>query len=102
MLTSRTSEIADIVSRFSPAQACRQLVALAEQRGTDDNLSVQVVQINEVEKVALYRGVAMYQEAADPTTKYELRPGQILATVFRSLRPSAGRDGDAYSRRWTF
>ncbi len=79
------SEIADIVSRFSPAQACRQLVALAEQRGTDDNLSVQVIQINEVEKVAFYRGVAMYQESADPTTKYELRPGQTLDNRFLIL-----------------
>jgi len=79
------SEIADIISRFSPAQACRQLVALAEQRGTDDNLSVQVIQINEVEKVALYRGVAMYQESADPTTKYELRPGQTLDNRFQIL-----------------
>ena len=85
------SEIAEIVSRLSPAQACRQLVALAEQRGTDDNLSIQVLQINNVEKVALYRGVAMYQESADPTVKYELRPGQtldnrfvILETVSRS------------------
>ena len=72
------SEIADIVSRLSPAQACRQLVALAEQRGTDDNLSVQVLQINEVEKMAYYRGVPMYQESSDPTTSYELRPGQTL------------------------
>ena len=79
------SEIADIVSRLSPAQACRQLVALAEQRGTDDNLSVQVLQINEVEKVALYRGVAMYQETADPTTKYALRPGQVLDNRFQIL-----------------
>ncbi len=79
------NEIADIVSRYSPAQACRQLVALAEQRGTDDNLSVQVVHINEVEKVALYRGVPMYQETADPTTKYELKPGQVLDNRFQIL-----------------
>jgi serine/threonine protein phosphatase PrpC len=72
------NEIADIVSRYSPAQACRQLVALAEQRGTDDNLSVQVVQINDVEKFSYYRGVPMYHEAADPTTGYELQPGQVL------------------------
>jgi serine/threonine-protein kinase len=79
------SEIADIVSRYSPAQACRQLVALAEQRGTDDNVSVQVLQINEVEKVTLYRGVPIYQESADPTTKYELRPGQVLDNRFLIL-----------------
>ncbi|MGD0884258.1 MAG: protein kinase [Thermodesulfovibrionales bacterium] len=76
------SEIADIVSRTSPAQACRQLVALAEQRGTDDNLSVQVLQINDVEKITYYRGVAMYQEPSDPTTQYELRPGQTLDNRF--------------------
>jgi serine/threonine-protein kinase len=72
------TEIADIVSRYSPAQACRQLVALAEQRGTDDNLSVQVVQINEVEKFSYYRGVPMYHEASDQTAGYELQPGQVL------------------------
>jgi serine/threonine protein kinase/sulfur transfer complex TusBCD TusB component (DsrH family) len=79
------SEIAEIVFRLSPAQACRQLVALAEQRGTEDNLSVQVLQINEVEKVALYRGVAMYQETADPTTRYEVRPGQVLDNRYQIL-----------------
>src|SRR5208283_3770549 len=70
------SEIAEIVSRLSPAQPCRQLVALAEQRGTDDNLSVQVLQITDVEKMSYYRGVPVYDEPADPTTGYELQPGQ--------------------------
>ncbi len=79
------SEIADIVSRLSPAQASRQLIALAEKRGTTDNLSVQVLQINEVEKVEYYRGVAIYQERADPTTRYELRPGQTLDNRFLIL-----------------
>ncbi len=76
------SEIADLVSRLSPAQACRQLIALSEQRGTQDNLSIQILQINEVEKVAYYRGVPMYQETADPTARYELRPGQTLDNRF--------------------
>ncbi len=79
------SEIADIVSRFSPAQACRQLIALAEQRGTDDNLSVQVIQINDVEKLAYYRGVPMYQEREDMTSRYELRPGYTLDKRFLIL-----------------
>src|SRR5208337_2365042 len=79
------SEIADIVSRFSPAQACRQLIALAEQRGTDDNLSVQVIQINDVEKMAYYRGVPMYQEREDLTSRYELRPGYTLDKRFLIL-----------------
>ncbi|MGO9013565.1 MAG: protein kinase domain-containing protein [Dissulfurispiraceae bacterium] len=79
------SELADIVSRFSPAQACRQLIALAEQRGTDDNLSVQVLQINDVEKMAYYRGVPMYQEREDLTSRYELRPGYTLDKRFLIL-----------------
>src|SRR5512135_1278551 len=76
------SEIADIVSRYSPAQACRQLVALAEQRGTDDNLSVQILQINDVEEISYYRGTPMYYKPADPTTGYELQPGQTLDDRF--------------------
>src|SRR5271157_1389753 len=72
------NEIADIVSRLSPAQACRQLVALAEQRGTLDNVSVQVLQINDVEKFSYYRGAPMYQEPTEPAARNELQPGQTL------------------------
>jgi len=76
-------EIADIVSRFSPSQACRQLVALAEQRGTDDNLSVQVLQIDEVEKFSYYRGVPVYHESkTDPTAGYDIQPGKTLDNRF--------------------
>jgi len=76
------SEIADIVSRLSPAQACRQLVALAESRGTDDNLSVQVVQLADVEKMSYYRGVPMYHEQAPEPEGYELQPGKTLDDRF--------------------
>jgi serine/threonine-protein kinase len=76
------SEIADIVSRLSPAQACRQLVALAESRGTDDNLSVQVVQLADVEKMSYYRGVPMYHEQAPEPEGYELAPGKTLDERF--------------------
>lgn len=76
------SEIADIVSRLSPAQACRQLVALAEQRGTDDNLSIQVLQMNDVEEISYYRGVPTYHKPAEPPTGYDLQPGQTLDSRF--------------------
>lgn len=75
-------EIADIVSRLSPAQACRQLVALAEQRGTDDNLSVQVVHITGVEELSYYRGVPTYHKPSDSTSGYDLQPGQTLDDRF--------------------
>jgi serine/threonine-protein kinase len=76
------AEIADIVSRLSPAQACRQLVALAEQRGTDDNLSVQVIQITDVEELSYYRGAPMYHKPAEQQQGYELQPGQTLDDRF--------------------
>ncbi|HEY6837390.1 MAG TPA: protein kinase, partial [Geobacteraceae bacterium] len=75
-------EIADIVSRHSPAQACRQLVALAESRGTDDNLSVQVLQVNDVEKMSYYRGLPVYHEPTSQPAGYDLRPGQTLDDRF--------------------
>jgi serine/threonine-protein kinase len=76
------SEIASVVSTLSPAQACRRLSALAEQKGTDDNLSVQVLRIDDVEKISYYRGIPIYDEPKDPTTRYELRPGQTLDDRF--------------------
>ncbi len=79
------TEIADIVSRFPPAQACRQLVALAEKRGTEDNVSVQVVQVDAVEEVNYYRGVPVYREPAAPPPTGDLRPGDLLDDRFLIL-----------------
>ncbi|GFO57000.1 hypothetical protein GMSM_40070 [Geomonas sp. Red276] len=77
------SEIADIVSRLSPAQACRQLVALAENRGTDDNLSIQVLQITDVEKISYYRGLPVYHEpVVEENVGYEIQPGKTLDDRF--------------------
>lgn len=76
------SEIAEIVMRLSPAQACRQLVALAEKNGTDDNLSVQVLLINEVEKKSYYRGLPVYHEPAPTPAGYDIQPGQTLDDRF--------------------
>jgi serine/threonine protein phosphatase PrpC len=75
-------EIAEIVMRLSPAQACRQLVALAESRGTDDNLSIQVVNITEVEKMSYYRGLPMFHEAPPEATGSDLQPGKTLDDRF--------------------
>ena len=82
MLMSQTARSPISYPVFLRPRLAGSLVALAEQRGTDDNLSVQVLQINEVEKVSYYRGVPMYQETADPTARYELHPGQTLDDRF--------------------
>ena len=76
------SEICDIVSRYSPAQACRQLVALAEQRGTDDNVSVQVLQVDDVETIGYFRGAPIYHKPAEPQTTVDVRPGDTLDDRF--------------------
>ena len=41
-------EIAEIVQNTTAAAACQELVALALDRGTDDNLSVQVIKVVEL------------------------------------------------------
>ncbi len=80
-------EIGDIVNRFAPAQACRQLVTLAEQRGTEDNVSVQVVQIDEVEEIGYFRGIPIYHKPiqtpdAPKPTLGEVKPGELLDDRF--------------------
>ena len=75
-------EICDIVGRFNPGAACRQLVALAEQRGTEDNVSVQVLNVDAVEAVGFYRGVPMYHKPAEAATGGDLQPGQLLDDRF--------------------
>ncbi len=57
------SEIAGIVTVQAPADACRQLVALALERQSTDNLSVQIVRIAEIGKENAMQtpNVAWYQ-----------------------------------------
>jgi serine/threonine-protein kinase len=75
-------EICDIAGRYAPGPACRQLVALAEQRGSEDNVSAQVVQIDEIEAVGYYRGVPMYRAPAEKPVSGEFDAGQLLDDRF--------------------
>ncbi len=45
-------EMCSIVCRHHPYDACKELVALAEKRGGDDNISLQLIEIRDWEKVA--------------------------------------------------
>jgi serine/threonine protein phosphatase PrpC len=72
-------EIQDTVSRATPAQACRQLVEMAEQRGTDDNLSIQVIAIEEVPELVHFRGATRYKE---PPARGDSEIGQVLDDRF--------------------
>jgi serine/threonine-protein kinase len=87
-------EMREIVSRNHPYDACRELVALAEKRGSDDNISLQMIEIRDWEKVeqavassraaTISPGVAKKTAgagAAAPATTAasgELAPGMLL------------------------
>src|SRR6185312_9017043 len=55
-------EIYDIVCKNPPDEACKRLIDLATKRGGDNNLTVQVIGIEGVERLSYYRGVPMYQK----------------------------------------
>jgi serine/threonine-protein kinase len=78
-------EFCDIAGHYSPDEACQRLVALAEKRQTDDNISVQVIQINEVERVHYYRGTPYYVKDKGTLVSNELQPGQILDNRFEII-----------------
>jgi serine/threonine-protein kinase len=45
-------EMREIITRSHPYDACRELVALAEKRGGDDNITLQLIEVRDWEKVA--------------------------------------------------
>lgn len=75
-------EICEIATHASPEDACRELVALAERRGTDDNLSVQIAAIDRVEQLMYYRGLPIYHEP-ESSMSHELEIGQVLDGRFQ-------------------
>jgi serine/threonine-protein kinase len=76
-------EIQDIVNRQSPQDACKALVALAERRGADDNLSVQVIGIQAIERLSYYRGLPTFQKESRAVMGSELEVGQVLDGRFK-------------------
>lgn len=98
-------EIADLVTRYEPEEACRRLIAMGENRKTEDNLSVQIIRIDRVEQISYYRGTTIYTEAVNSMSQ-EIQPGQILderfeitevisrsgmATIFKALDRATGK-----------
>jgi serine/threonine-protein kinase len=78
-------ELRDSVNRMPPADACDYLVRLAEKRGGQDNISVQVVRIESVPRVGYYRGAVAYSApaaTAAPATQ-DLAPGSLLDERFQ-------------------
>ena len=76
------NEIKDYVSRMPPSAACEQLSQLAEKRGSEDNISVQVLRVENVQRVGYYRGaVAYYAPVAQPVSN-EPQVGQVFDERF--------------------
>ena len=72
-------EIRDIVSHHAPAEACERLIALAERRGAEDNISVQIIGVRSVEMVNYHRGTPIYYPVPDLVpVGNEIAPGQVL------------------------
>jgi len=88
------SELSDYVSRLSPAQACRQLISLAESRGGEDSVSIQVITIKELDEAV--RPDEAWQQQPEPvkSSGYELQPGQTLDDRFL-LTETISRSGMA-------
>ena len=79
------SELRECVSRLPPIEACEYLVRLAEKRGSEDNTSVQIVRVDNVQRVGYYRGsVAYYAPLPTPVTN-ELQVGQVLDERFEII-----------------
>jgi serine/threonine-protein kinase len=85
-------EMREIISRSHPYDACKELVALAEKRGSDDNISLQLIEVRNWEQVAQSARVALGADAtprkaavaaaAAATGTGEPGPGKLLDDRF--------------------
>ena len=76
------AELADIASHFPPAEACGRLVALAEKRQGDDNISVQIIRVDRTDLIAYNKGLPVYLNHTKINVSNELEPGSILDERF--------------------
>jgi serine/threonine-protein kinase len=72
-------EILNAVLKYHPGEACKRLIGLAEKRQVSDNVSVQIIQVWEVDRAT----VASPAKAADRSSKpNELGVGTLLDDRF--------------------
>jgi len=104
-LTER--ELMELATRKAPADACADVLALAQRRGTDDNISVQICRVDKVHQLTFYRGNPIYTKPAPETAPGELGVGQVLdgrfaitalisrsgmASIFKARDESTGQE----------
>jgi serine/threonine-protein kinase len=78
-------ELLEGVDRLRMEEICPYLVSLAERRGTDDNLSVQVVQVEQIDEPKFYRPLSILQQTTPHShaVTNEIQPGQTLDNRFQ-------------------
>jgi serine/threonine-protein kinase len=79
-------EIAEGVDRLNLDEICPYLVNLAERRGTDDNLTAQLIQVDRVTPLKKDKPLSILTAASQPaeiTDQNELAPGQIVDGRYR-------------------
>jgi serine/threonine-protein kinase len=78
-------ELCEGVDRLDFNEICPYLVALAERRHTDDNLSVQLTQVDQLDEPSYQRPLSILQQTTPHTQNVinELQPGQILDGRFK-------------------
>jgi serine/threonine-protein kinase len=82
-------EIADVVRKMQPADACNYFIETAENRGAEDNISVQVIRVEDVRQTGFYRGLTALlpenkSESAVAAT-VEVEVGQVLDDRFEVI-----------------
>ncbi len=78
-------DIVEAVTHAPPEEACKHLTDLAIKRGTDDNVSVQIVHVERRRGAfsSYYRGAPVYQESLDTPMSHEVQIGEVLDGRFR-------------------
>jgi serine/threonine-protein kinase len=71
-------EILDAVVKYHPGEACKRLIALAEKRQVSDNVSVQIVQVWDVDRAKTNPGAARMR----PSAGSDLGVGTLLDDRF--------------------
>lgn len=77
-------ELCEGVDRLQMDEICPYLLTLAERRGTDDNLTAQVVQIDLLDEPVHYSPLSILQKTAPHShaMSHEIQPGQTLDNRF--------------------
>ena len=78
------NEICETVSQHHPYDTCKHLVALAEKRGGDDNISLQLLEVRDWERVVnnTPAGHSKKQRSTPLSATGELSPGMLLDRRF--------------------